>query len=233
MADLEELQKNSSHDTMVDAKDLERLPPAERIRALKHLEEDRRKEIKDAEEMIRKSEREIEVAETVRKIPLPQMRSIDPSTLFSKEEKRIFETHHQVRLKGGDDQVATAPISLRRQQQESLEDTVAGTPIKKDDQSSQFQYGKKLEEALHMAYKTLTEMSQKVGDKGYVNPAEKDAIDFYKNKIEDIHDALGHHPEDQGAIGLVYGGLEMISEMERKMGYAKQGGQGGNPKYRH
>ncbi|HLD18695.1 MAG TPA: hypothetical protein VJB90_01670 [Candidatus Nanoarchaeia archaeon] len=218
---------------MVDPRELERLPPAERIRKLKQIEEDRKKEIKEAENLIRSSEREIEVAETVKRIPLPQMRSVDPSTLFSREEKAIFETHHQTRLKRGEERVATATPTLRPREEENLEETIASTPARREEGTAQFQYGKKLEEALHVAYKTLTEMNEKVGAKGYMSPGEQEAVNFYKDKLEQIHESLGHHPEDTGGImGLMYGGLERISEMEHRMGYAHKGEAGHNPKYK-
>lgn len=220
---------------MVDMKEINRLPPAERIKALKRLEEERKSEIKQAEELIRTSEREIDVAETMKKIPLPQMRAVDPSTLFSREEKAIFATHHQTKVPGEPAREVSARVpSMRRGNEESLEETIAGTPTRKDEQAANFQYGKKLEEALHMAYKTLTEMSAKVGEKGYMSPGEQEAVDFYKSKLEKIHEAIGEHPESAGgAMGLMYGGLERISEMEHRMGYAQKGGdQGHNPKYR-
>lgn len=218
---------------MVIPKDLEGLPPDERIKRLRKLEDERRREIKEAEALIKRSREEMAAtAETIRKIPVPQMRAIDPSTLFSREERALFETHHQT--KATRDEAPAPPARRPESSPESLEEAVAGAPRQNNQDQIAFQYGKKLEETLAMAYKGLAEMSGKIEEKGYMNAMEKEKIDFYKNTLEHIHDAVGHvhGTEGNAAMAMVYGGLERISEMEKQMGYAQKGGQGHNPKYR-
>ncbi len=200
----------------------------DKLKTLKERDETRKKEMRQAAEKLHKKE-VAQKAATELIIPIPQMRSVDPSTLFSREERVIFETHHQQRIK-----LPTEPAVPANPQKkvESLEEAVHGAP-KPDDKQFAFQYGKKLEETASMMYKGLADMTDKIGEKGYMNAQDKEKIDFYKNTLEQIHDAVGHHPENEpkGAMAMVYGGLEKISAIENQMGYAKKGG-GGNPKYR-
>ena len=75
---------------------LKKLPPEERIKKLKEIVEINEKEIMEVRKLIKESEVEIEERLNLqKKIPLPQLRSIDPSTLFGKgtQEDIILSTH--------------------------------------------------------------------------------------------------------------------------------------------
>ena len=69
---------------------LKRLPPEKRIAFLKKLEEERKKEIELAEEMIKSTEEELRVLEEFRDV-IPQIRAVDIEELFTPEEKEIFK----------------------------------------------------------------------------------------------------------------------------------------------
>lgn len=78
---------------MGDIDDIKKLSPEERIKRLKKLEEDRRKEIEEAENLVRQSEAEIEAGEKLREqIPIPQVTAADIGELSSHEEKQLFAT---------------------------------------------------------------------------------------------------------------------------------------------
>ncbi len=77
---------------VMDIKELRKLPPEERIKKLKDLEEERKKEIEEAQQLIRESNVEIEDEEEKRRqIPIPQLRTIDIDHLFTREEKELFK----------------------------------------------------------------------------------------------------------------------------------------------
>ena len=78
-----------------DIKKLRTLNPEERIKKLKEIEEQDKKEIKEVNKLIEESKAEIvEGVNTMRTMPIPQLKSVDVSTLFGKqsEEERIFST---------------------------------------------------------------------------------------------------------------------------------------------
>src|SRR3989338_5143179 len=75
---------------MTEFDDAKKLPPEERIRKLKELEQARKREIEEAEALIRDSMREIN--ETAEKVPLRQVTAADISQLTTEEEKRVFKT---------------------------------------------------------------------------------------------------------------------------------------------
>ncbi len=77
---------------MSEIEDARKLEPEERVRRLKELEEERRREIEEAEALIRDSVREINEAEEKRHAPIRQVTADDISQLITVEEKRIFKT---------------------------------------------------------------------------------------------------------------------------------------------
>lgn len=62
------------------------------MRRLKEIEEERKREIEEAEALIRDSVREISEAEEKRHAPIKQVTADDISQLITVEEKRIFKT---------------------------------------------------------------------------------------------------------------------------------------------
>ncbi|MBI2176473.1 hypothetical protein HYU40_03975 [Candidatus Woesearchaeota archaeon] len=79
---------------MVTVDELKKLSPEERIKRLKELEEERKKEIAEAEELIKETAKELAEAEEKRRIPIPEARATDLSTLDTLEEKQLVATHH-------------------------------------------------------------------------------------------------------------------------------------------
>jgi len=94
---------------MAELDDIKKLSPEERIKRLKELEEERKKEIQEAEKLMKSSEDEIVVQEKIRRdIPIPQLKAVDVDHLFSAAEKQMFESKHGQRQKGLKDMVADA-----------------------------------------------------------------------------------------------------------------------------
>ena len=114
--------------------ELKRLSPQERIKRLKELEEERKKEIEQAEELIKETVREIADAEEKKRIPIPQARATDLSALGTAEEKQIVATHHLLAAETAT-AAPVAPTALP--QQKSLEEVAAEEGLTAQQQAKQ------------------------------------------------------------------------------------------------
>ena len=72
--------------------DVKNLPPEQRVKRLKEIEEERRREIEEAESLIRDSFLEIKDREETKHRPKSVELADDISSLISEEEKQIFRT---------------------------------------------------------------------------------------------------------------------------------------------
>jgi hypothetical protein len=74
---------------------LKKLPPEERIKKLKEIEEKNKKEIDEASKLIKESEVQIEEEKRITdQIPVPQLKAVDISSLFGGEEKQLYAIKH-------------------------------------------------------------------------------------------------------------------------------------------
>src|SRR3989338_8660044 len=68
--------------------ELKKLPPEERIKRLKELQEQDKKEIEEAAELMKQSQNEADAnAEELRRVPIPQFKAVDLDSLFTEDEK--------------------------------------------------------------------------------------------------------------------------------------------------
>lgn len=75
--------------------DLKKLSPQERINALKKFEEDRKKELVEAEKLMKESLTELRMAEVNKRVEVPHTERVDISKLFeSKEEEKEKGLEH-------------------------------------------------------------------------------------------------------------------------------------------
>jgi len=77
---------------MDEIEEIKKLDPEERIKRLKEIEEGRKKEIAEAETLIRDSMREIGDISEKKHAPIKQVTAHDVSQLVTAEEKRMFRT---------------------------------------------------------------------------------------------------------------------------------------------
>ncbi len=77
---------------MSDIDEIKKLDPEARLKRLKEVEDERKREIEEAEALIRDSVREINEAEEKRHVPIKQVTADDISQLVTAEEKSIFNT---------------------------------------------------------------------------------------------------------------------------------------------
>lgn len=71
---------------------LKKLPPKERIKKLKELQEKNKKEIDEASKMLRDSEDESILEDALEKVPIPEIKSLTIEDIFGKEEKKEPKT---------------------------------------------------------------------------------------------------------------------------------------------
>ena len=146
---------------MVD-KEIENLPPEDRIKKLKDLEKKSKDEIKKAQELIKKSEEELDEKEKQkRQIPVPLLKSVDIEHLFGEEEKGLFETKRYV--------------SKKKKVEKPLEETVAEEEPKltqEQIEQLQVQYQIKRDTEMDQIYDRIKEVYQQVQETGEVTPGQ-------------------------------------------------------------
>ncbi len=124
---------------MGELDDAKNLPPEERIKRLKELEEQHKKEIEEAESLIRDSMREI--SETTARIPIKQVTAADISQLATGEEKQIFRT---ARFQ---DSGTRSGERIPGKKEQNLEEMATDEAKKNNSQEKKPIYGQALDEA--------------------------------------------------------------------------------------
>lgn len=69
----------------LDKAELEKLTPAERIKKLKRIEEENKKEIEEAEKLIKQTQGDIEREKIAESVKIPETKAIDIESLFREE----------------------------------------------------------------------------------------------------------------------------------------------------
>ncbi|MBU3941489.1 MAG: hypothetical protein KKF74_01100 [Nanoarchaeota archaeon] len=92
--------------------EIKKLSPEERIKRLKKIEEENKKEINEAEKIINDSIREINVKEEIRDLPIPQIKAVNIESLFSSEEKEVFavKRYKDLRVRHVEEETAEIPL---------------------------------------------------------------------------------------------------------------------------
>ncbi len=162
-----------------DIDELKKLSVEERIQKLKELEDKKKEEIKKAHELLKTSEEELEDKEKEKQqIPIPQLKSVDVTGLFSSEEKEIFKTKRFE--------------SSEKKEETDLEEAVftEGEKLPPEQKADQVQYRIQLsKEPTQELYSEMKNLYQGVEQKGYMNSEEK-------QKIENIQYAMNKKVED-------------------------------------
>lgn len=174
--------------------EIKKLPPEERIKKLKELEEKRKKEIEEAHKIIRESEDEIkERRKWADKVPIPQIASEDFKNM-SGEEKEIFKTHRGIKdtKSSGEDSETGIEETLKKKKRElDLEEIARDQAKRVPEELFQSQYLTQLsQQPAKDLYHEMMQISQRVEDKGYVSREEEQRIEYLstamEKKMEDI-----------------------------------------------
>jgi hypothetical protein len=166
--------------------DLKNLPPEERIKRLKELEKERRKEIEDAQEEIKKSEEELTDRKRWEdKVPIPQVAKMDLKGATD-DEKAILKSHRGLKEEVQEEEEPT------RGKNESLEETIEKEKVQHT--QAQMQYG-----------------MQSPGsplDMGYVDRLSQAPVNALYSEIKSIEEKGYMTAEDQRKVEYVTSALE-------------------------
>jgi len=189
---------------------LKKLSPKERIAKLKELQEKDKKEIADAQRMIRESEEQAATEEELKDIPIPQVKAIDIGELFSAEERDLFKTKRFIEERKPTEELKE--IAKR----EALEETVAAEipqPTQEEiqaQQDAQQLYQARTEELSQKPadelYTRMRDIYQQFTESGALTPEqarEVGAIQYAQvKKMDDIRQG-GYLPSEQAAREMV------------------------------
>jgi len=163
---------------MPNLDEIKKLSPEERIKLLKKLEEEKRKEIAEAESLMKQSVGELENEEKIRQeMPIPQIKAVDIDGLFTQEEKQLFATK---RYSDSSLKAEEEPKKKAKPKETTLEDEVwKGAPnIDKGELERQKQYGEKLAmEQPSQLYTLAREAYNEFKETGAVDPSRIYALD--------------------------------------------------------
>jgi hypothetical protein len=189
---------------MAEIDEIKKLSPEERIKRLKELEDEKRKEIEEAEKLIKESVVEIEQAEDIKqKIPVPQMKAVDIDNLFTQEEKQVFATkrYQDSKLKTADEKKPE-----EKPEETTLEDAVweEQKNLTEEQIAQQRQYGEQLAtEQPTQLYEMAKELKNEFYETGQVDQAKLYALDVatkrkdeafggeYKSPTEEAEEQFG------------------------------------------
>lgn len=109
---------------MIDKKELTKLSPEQRIKKLKTMEEEKKKEVDEIESLIKSSMQEMKIDKIAGEIS-PEQRTVDISRLFeSNEGQKLEKTAKAKEMKGGGYQ-AIAQVSYDYTQLKKFNDIVS------------------------------------------------------------------------------------------------------------
>jgi len=145
-----------------DIKQLKKMPPEERLKRLQKYKQERESELKEADELIKKSSGEVEQKKNlIEKIPIPQLASEDDEQL-SAEEREMFAVHRQT-VRRDSEQTP----KKQEKKEEHLEETVERERPKPI--AEQPQYGMR---PIRDMYNEAAAIYQAVEQRGYITSQE-------------------------------------------------------------
>lgn len=168
------------------ADDLKNLQPEDRIKKLKELEQQKKKEIEEAHKQIRDSERELTEKQKIKeKIPIPQVARQDLKDLTA-EEQDIIRTHRGLKKEEKKSEVEEKIEKADKKSKESADlEFLAREKVDLPLQLMQSEYTLHLSQRpMHDLYSEMTKINQAVEDKGYVNAEEQRRVQYLSSAVE-------------------------------------------------
>ena len=227
---------------MVDEveEELKNLSPEERIARLKDIQKKREEEIRKAQEMIKKSEAEIEEeTKSKRQIPIPQLKSVDASSLFGKgtleEEMFAIKQFKTVRQKKQGKEKEELEEKLTPEQEEALESKIKQERENLRDQAEQatlYQTGMAKQQRQYQAnlaqeltqntvnniYNTVKAAYDEAKETGYVSSGQMQLINAANEAALSKMDAMvsGDYQQSKQATDALVASARMAKAMKDK-----------------
>lgn len=134
--------------------ELEKLTPAERIKKLKQIEEENKKEIEEAEDLIKKTEAEIDRERIVESVKVPETKPIDIGELFKEEPTLETTVREETRHAAAEAQAEGPLYQLAQAYEEAKEMLYSNEPLNEEQLEWIDRLGERVEK---IKYKTTTE----------------------------------------------------------------------------
>ena len=166
----------------MDNEGLQNLPAAERIKRLKVIEENKKKEIAQAQKLIQESEDELtEVKKWEDKVPIPQVAKEDMKDA-SAAEKEILKAHRGFTEEKKEDKKVEP---LPKVKEAALEEMVKDSKFAASPEMMQSQYTLQLSQApIKNLYQEMANIYKQVQDKGYLNSEEQSRVQYLSSAVE-------------------------------------------------
>jgi len=201
---------------MAEFDELRRFSPEERIKRLKAEEEKRKREIEKAEEMIKESGAEIELDEELKRVPIPQIRSLEINDMFfSPTAKWVFEAKKQVQIKPKEEMFPAAepPKERMSELEETVEEEAKRTQVSAQGAGGP-QYGIITEmSAVQRVYQGIKQVAGNIAEQGYATVQQVAKLESYESVIEKTVQESSPVLGDERAKGMIIGGKEIITEI--------------------
>jgi hypothetical protein len=165
---------------------LKNLPPEERIKRLKKLEEKKKKEIEEAKKEIKESQDELtERKKWQDKVPIPQVAIHDLKNLTD-DEKMIVEAH-----RGKTKKQENIEEVIEEEKKEQLLEELAQEKVDLPPELMQSDYTQQLShKPMGDIYSEMTQINKAAEEKGYVSAEEERRVEYLSSaverKIEDV-----------------------------------------------
>lgn len=169
---------------MADIDKIKKLSPEERIKWLKKLEGEKRKEIEEAQKLMEESAIELEREEKIKQeIPIPQVKAVDIGGLFTQEEKQVFATKRYEKAEHPEEEKEQKP----EKEEKTLEDEVWKDDFKltEEQMHEQRAYGEQLaKEGAGQLYNIAKEAYDQFKETGQVDQGTVYALDVATRENE-------------------------------------------------
>ena len=166
--------------------ELKKLSPKERIKKLKELQEKDKKEIEEAQHLIRESEEQAAREEETEKIPIPQLKAVDIEALFSPEEQELFKAKRFIAPK------EKAAVEEKLPKARPLEEVAAEAPkLSFEEEKAHVDYLNQLSKAPAAELKEkVNSIYKSVKDTGYMSSGQQEELNNIhyatQRKMKDI-----------------------------------------------
>ncbi|MEW5896823.1 MAG: hypothetical protein AB1668_03975 [Nanoarchaeota archaeon] len=171
--------------------DIRNLPPEERIKKLKELEEKRKKEIEEAHALIKQSEEELtERRKWKEKVPIPEFASEDLQEL-SEEAKEILRTERGLKDKRRKSVSTGSGEESGKKGRASLEETLSDEEIpiqmrKSAEQAARDEffaakYERLSEKPMGELYQEAVALKETIAEKGYISREDERRAEYIAN----------------------------------------------------
>lgn len=197
--------------------ELKKLPPEERLRRLKELEEKRRKEIEEAQKLAKSSEEELDKEKKfLEKVPIPQLIAEQMDTLTTEEEREMFRSQ---RFREKKEPESKETRHRRKPDKgEALEDVVRAERVRIDAAGANVDYMRAIQEAsvrpVHDFYRELGTINRAAEERGYMT-GEQASRAAYINAVVEQKEAASYTPTQEAAreMSLVHKIHEKLQSM--------------------